>query len=194
MLHTPSNLTTDPFSILLGHNRWATRRLIEHSASLTADQFHERFDIGLCSLHDTLLHITGAVRGWAGSIARQLPAPATPWPERPSIGGGKSLTTPLTDRDPADVYTPNRLLAVHEDVCADFATVVEHARACGALVRTENWTFGTTTYRFTVTAAIIHVTNHGMHHRAQCMNMLRRLGHPIHADLDELEWQVAGEP
>jgi uncharacterized damage-inducible protein DinB len=68
------------------------------------------------------------------------------------------------------------------------------ASSAHQLAEVRDWTFGGDTYRFNVSAAIIHVTNHGMHHRAQCMNMLRHLGKPVNADLDELEWQVAGEP
>ena len=55
-------------------------------------------------------------------------------------------------------------------------------------------TTGATFSLINVAAAIIHVTNHGMHHRAQCMNIFKQLGRPVNADLDELEWQVAGEP
>jgi uncharacterized damage-inducible protein DinB len=32
------------------------------------------------------------------------------------------------------------------------------------------------TYQFTRGAVLTHVTTHGMHHRAQCLNMLRHLG------------------
>jgi uncharacterized damage-inducible protein DinB len=41
---------------------------------------------------------------------------------------------------------------------------------------------------------LIHVTTHGMHHRAQCLNMLRQLAVPGISDrlpeIDVLEWQV----
>jgi uncharacterized damage-inducible protein DinB len=84
------------------------------------------------------------------------------------------------------------LIQLNDQASADFASALALSRHRLAEVR--DWTFGGDTYRFTVAAAIIHVTNHGMHHRAQCMNMLRHLGKPVNADLDELEWQVAGEP
>ena len=55
-------------------------------------------------------------------------------------------------------------------------------------------TLGGTPYRFTLGAMLVQVTTHGMHHRAQCLNMLRRLELPgISAalpDLDVLEWQL----
>jgi uncharacterized damage-inducible protein DinB len=43
---------------------------------------------------------------------------------------------------------------------------------------------------------LAHVTTHGMHHRAQCLNMLRRLEVAGLSDnlpeLDVLEWQAYG--
>ena len=50
------------------------------------------------------------------------------------------------------------------------------------------------THRFTLGAALVHVTTHGMHHRAQCLNMLRHLGVPGVSDrlpeIDPLDWQL----
>jgi uncharacterized damage-inducible protein DinB len=41
---------------------------------------------------------------------------------------------------------------------------------------------------------LVHVTTHGMHHRAQCLNMLRHLAVPGVSDrlpeIDVLEWQI----
>ena len=36
---------------------------------------------------------------------------------------------------------------------------------------------------------LAHVATHGMHHRAQCLNMLRQLGAPL-PEIDLLEWQL----
>jgi uncharacterized damage-inducible protein DinB len=53
---------------------------------------------------------------------------------------------------------------------------------------------GGTPYRFTLGAMLMHVTTHGMHHRAQCLNMLRRLALPGVSDrlpeIDVLDWQL----
>ena len=175
----------DPLDILLGHNHWATRDLLERCRVLTPEQFHQHFDIGPGSLHDTLTHIAGAILRWADRIDGP-PRLLRPSIERPAGApeGGPTLDMPRR--------TPDELIAILNDACADFADVVSRQRPRLAEVRV--WTFGSDTYRFTVCAAIIHVTNHGMHHRAQCMNMLKQLGHPVNADLDELEWQLAGEP
>ena len=53
------------------------------------------------------------------------------------------------------------------------------------------------THRFTLGAALAHVTTHGMHHRAQCLNMLRHLSAPGISDrlpeIDPLDWQLQAE-
>ncbi len=174
-----STFTSDPLLILLGHNRWANRQILERCAPVTLDQFHQRFDIGPGSLHDTMSHTIGAMFRWADRIAART--------LRPSIEG----RAPGDNAAPITRRTPEQLITLADEAAADFAAVVESQRPNLGLVR--EWTFGGETCRFNVCAAIIHVTNHGMHHRAQCLNMLKRLGRPVNADLDELEWQVAGE-
>jgi len=172
-------LSSDPFDILLGHNRWANRELLVRCRGLSEAEFHQRFDIGPGSLHDTLTHIIGATFRWADRISGAT--------LRPSIEGRPpGEPTPMTRRPVEE------LIQLNDQASTDFANTVAASRTKLAEVR--DWTFGGDTHRFTVAAAIIHVTNHGMHHRAQCMNMLRHLGKPVNADLDELEWQVAGEP
>lgn len=173
-------LTSDPLDILLGHNRWANAELLRACEPLQEAEFHLRFEIGPGSLHDTMSHVIGAIFRWADRIGgRTL---------RPSIEGRApgDRNAPMTRR------TPSGLLALNAQACDDFALVVRSVRP--ALAEVRDWTLGGRVERFNVAAAIIHVTNHGMHHRAQCMNMLKRLGRPVNADLDELQWQVAGEP
>lgn len=64
----------------------------------------------------------------------------------------------------------------------------EVLRACSGLTD-EQWH-----RRFEIGAALVHVTTHGMHHRAQCLNMLRHLGVPGISDrlpeIDPLDWQL----
>lgn len=175
-------LSSDAYDILLGHNRWAIRELLVRARDLSDSQFHCNFDIGPGSLHDTLTHVVGVIGRWTDRINQS--------PVRPRIDGriGASDMSPMPRR------TPDELLALLESSCDEFAACVARAKEAGVLAEVRDWTFGDEVSRFNVAAAVIHVTNHGMHHRAQCMNMFKRLGHPVNADLDELEWQVAGEP
>ena len=64
-----SPVTSDPLTVLLEHNRWATLRVLDLCRALTPEQFHRRFDIGPGSLHDTLLHVVQNMRAWADDIA-----------------------------------------------------------------------------------------------------------------------------
>jgi uncharacterized damage-inducible protein DinB len=54
-------------------------------------------------------------------------------------------------------------------------------------------TFEGKAYQFTAAAAMVHVLTHGHYHRAQCLNMLRRLNVPGVSDkipdLDVIDWQ-----
>ena len=60
--------------------------LLERCRPLTRDQFHQRFEIGLGSLHDTLTHIVGVVRRWTDRIDGRTLRPAlAPIPGRPDI-------------------------------------------------------------------------------------------------------------
>jgi uncharacterized damage-inducible protein DinB len=180
-IRNPRPLSSDPYDILLGHNRWANRQLLAACDALTPEQFHHRFDIGPGSLHDTLTHIIGAIFRWSDRIEGVA--------LRPSIEG----RAPSDHASPITRRTPGELAILNEQACEGFARVVAKMKQGNHLAQVRQWTFGTETFSFTVAAAIIHVTNHGMHHRAQCMNMLKRLERPVNADLDELEWQVGGE-
>jgi uncharacterized damage-inducible protein DinB len=180
----PSPLSTDPFDILLGHNAWALAQIIDRCAPLNDAQFHQPFPIGPGSLHATITHMIGCIAIWADRIAQR---PVRPWmyPDLPTAQG---------QPDETRRFTTAQLREHLNTVADDFARVVARARADGQLTVVRQWPSRTENHTFSVAAAIIHVTNHGMHHRAQCMNMLRHLGHPVNADLDELEWQIAGEP
>ena len=65
--------TSNPLDILLAQNRWANRNLIESCSALSDEQFHQRFEMGLGSLHDTITHILGAMRGWGDMLAPEGP-------------------------------------------------------------------------------------------------------------------------
>ena len=165
---------SDPLDILLRHDAWATREVLRACAGLTDEQWHRRFEIGLGSLHDTLTHIVGAMLRWADRID------GPPTELRPSIEG--------------DVRrTPAELLVILDAAAADLAASAERARARG--LGTEfAVTLAGQTHRFTLGAALVHVTTHGMHHRAQCLNMLRHLSVPGVSDrlpeIDPLDWQL----
>jgi predicted O-methyltransferase YrrM/uncharacterized damage-inducible protein DinB len=165
---------SDPLDISLAHNAWATRELLRVCEKLDDAQWHRRFDMGPGSLHDTLTHIVGAMLRWADRID------GPPRALRPSIEDG-------TQRSAAQLRT------LLDDAAAALAASAGRARERG-LDTALDVTLGGTPYRFTLGAMLVHVTTHGMHHRAQCLNMLRRLAAPGVSDalpeLDVLEWHA----
>ncbi|MGD0463484.1 MAG: DinB family protein [Tepidisphaeraceae bacterium] len=142
--------TSDPLDILLAHDRWATGQILSACAKLTPEQFHQRFEMGPGSLHDTTTHILAAMRIWGDLLAGRE--------ERPRLEGTKR--------------TPAELLKMLEEIAAGLAA---SARA-HPLEQTVSRAREGKTYTFTRGGVLAHVTTHGMHHRAQCLNMLRNLG------------------
>lgn len=174
--------SSDPLDVLLAHNHWATRVVLEKCCRLTPEQFQHRFPIGPGSLHDTLTHIVGAMRRWTDRFAeRGLRPPLEP-------------AGPLAKGSlPPPARTPDELVVLLDEAAQDLASVAR-ARPMESLVHVA---FGEKTYTFTRGAAIMHVLTHGEHHRAQCLNMIRHLGvaglSENLPEIDVLDWQAVVE-
>lgn len=153
---------------LLQHNAWATRVLLERCRSLAPQQFLQRHDIGPGSLHDTLRHIIGAMLRWSDRIADRS--------VRESI-----------EKTPGP-QTPDELLAVLDRAARELDEVVSRVEREGRHDEMMQAEF--LPERFTRGTAIVHVLTHGVHHRAQALNMLRRLGVTDLPDLDAVEWEL----
>ena len=143
--------TSEPLEVLLAHDRWATRNVIDACAALTEDQFHQPFEIGPGSLHDTLTHVIGCMRGWTDDLTAREPVP--------SIRGTRR--------------TPEQLLPLLDQAATDLAAAAT-ARPFDEVLSV---TFDSgPTFSYTRGVIVSHVITHSMHHRAQCLHMLRRLG------------------
>lgn len=143
--------TCDPTTILLATHRWATANIIDACAPLTREQFHQPFEMGPGSLHATATHILGSTRAWGDMLAGAPPR------ERLEAGGER---------------TAAQLRSLVDEVCDAF----DHAVRRHALDESVTGERNRRSYTFTRGAVMTHVTTHGMHHRAQCLNMLRQLG------------------
>ena len=161
--------TSDPVDLLLQTNLWATHQILDSCSSLTDDQFHQKFEMGLESLHDTVTHIIGAMRGWGDLI------------------GGREQR-PRLEADQA--RSVDELRSLLDEIAADFANSAT-SHPTDEIVSGSR---GGREYSFTRGAVIVHVTTHGMHHRAQCLNMLRHLGvDPLPAS-SVMEWTMMADP
>jgi uncharacterized damage-inducible protein DinB len=157
--------TSNPFDILLEHDRWATQQIIRACSALNEEQFKRPFEMGPGSLHNTTRHMVGAMSGWGDLLAGREP--------RPRLEQGPERT-------------PAELLALWDGIAADFA----HSARSHPLEELVTRERGGKMYTFTRGAVVTHVTTHGTHHRAQCLNMLRQMGVRPLPPSSVLEWML----
>jgi uncharacterized damage-inducible protein DinB len=119
---------------------------------LPDEQFRRKFDIGPGSLAATITHIIGAIRAWTDTSAQR---PHRPRPEHSGIA-----------------YTPAQLMQLLNESEDEFIAISKAHPLDEIVKRTRDGV----DYFFTRGAVIAHVATHGMHHRAQCLNMLKHLG------------------
>ena len=158
--------TSDPITILVQQNRWATRNILDACQALTGEQFHQRFEMGPGSLHDTLLHILGAMRGWGDLLAGREQRPRLEQDSQRSVDELIALLDEISD----DLEAWATGHPADEEVSGE-----RHGKK----------------YTFTRGAVVAHVTTHGMHHRAQCLNMLRHLGVEELPASAVVEWMIS---
>ena len=144
--------TSDPLTISLAHNLWATEQVLNACAALTPEQFQQRFEMGPGSLHRTLAHTLSAMALWTQVLAGQQP--------------GQRL------EDDGQIRTPQELMVLLKKFSADFEAEARRLPLGDLVTRTRDGK----TFQFTRGAVLMQVTTHAMHHRAQCLNMLRQLG------------------
>ncbi|MCH8152670.1 MAG: DinB family protein [Planctomycetes bacterium] len=160
--------TSDPIDILLRQNCWATRNLLESCEALPSEQFHQRFEIGPGSLHDTITHILAAMRGWGDMLAGR--------DQRPRLEG--------------EQRTPQELLGLLDEISDD----LEASAKAHPMDEMVSGSRGGKSYTFARGGVLTHVTTHGMHHRAQCLNMLRKLGVDPLPPCAVVEWILMADP
>jgi len=158
---------SDPLQILLAHDRWADRELVDACAGLSDDQLHRRFEMGMGSLHDNLVHMATAMRVW-GDVLRRGEV-------RPRLEGQRKTVAEIRE--------------LFDGACADLAILATGEPLDAMVSRTRDGV----TIELTRGGVLMQVLTHGMHHRAQCLNMLRQIGakQPPSA---VIEWIRAGEP
>ena len=150
---------------LLAHDAWTTSLLIARAAELTDEQLDQTFDIGPGSVRAALAHMVWNTEAWSASMKGEQPTRLPPHPT-------------LCD-----------IAALHQTASVRLAAVAKSVRDRGAW--DELWldrldrepgekTFG---------GAIAHVVTHSMHHRAQLLNMMRRLGLRDLPEGDVLSWE-----
>jgi len=163
--------TADILEILLSHDQWATEQILDACATLTDEQFHQSFPIGPGSLHDTITHMLGAMQTWTQTLS------------------GKQLGSRV-DQD-GKKRTLAELQALAKSCYREFA-LEAHQRPLDEMVSRQR---AGKTFQYSRAVVVAHVATHGMHHRAQCLNMLRHLDVKPLPPSSVAEWsRMAAEP
>ncbi len=154
------------------HDDWARERLLDAAEPLSAEALDRAFPMGKVSLRNTLEHLWRAEFYWLDRWERPDQAPAA----RPAPG------LPLPD-----LRRRFRETARRRDEFLDRAGRAGESKRIAFLDQAG----GRKTYP--LGDMMLHVCNHGFHHRAQALNMLRRVGGTA-PDLDILKMRTQPSP
>jgi|HubBroStandDraft_6_1064221.scaffolds.fasta_scaffold14608_2 uncharacterized damage-inducible protein DinB len=152
---------------LLKHDAWTTRQLLLLCDGLTDEQLDRDLDIGHKAVRATLRHVIRNVEAWSDLMAGR--------PVRPDPGPAGTSISALTER--------------LDRAAADLATVARAVAERGGW--DEKWldTLAKPPMEKTYGGAIAHVITHSMHHRAQLLYMIRRLGIQDLPEGDVFSWE-----
>ena len=154
-------MESEPLRILLNFDRWATDRIFAACKPLSDIELDSEFSIGVGSLRKTLAHIVACMDWWIDHCKETTIRP---------------FTTNAGSLD--DIY---HRFQVAWDELSQILSTSNQSRMADVLVDSfDNAEFGKGTLRYRRSAVLLHIFNHGTHHRAQCLYMLRSLGvHPL---------------
>jgi uncharacterized damage-inducible protein DinB len=145
----------DLLDLLLDHDHWATRQLLDASAGLIDAQLDQPFDIGHRTLRETFGHMIFNVPFWTAFLTGQ----------------------PAESGYSADVQPDDRSLAAlidhHERGYAAFAGVARRLRDEGRLgdIYVDHYDV-----RKSAGGTILMVVEHNAEHRTEALHILERLG------------------
>jgi uncharacterized damage-inducible protein DinB len=155
---------------LLGHDAWTTRQLLLRCRELTDEQLDRDFDIGHRSVRATLSHIIRNMEVWTDLIVGQSVRS-----DEGTQSSGRSVEGLIRRLDVAAV-----------ELAAIATRIVREGRL------DERWVdhLDNPPTEKTYGGAITHVLTHNMHHRAQVLYLLRRLGVRNLIEGDVLSWEA----
>ncbi|QOV89833.1 DinB family protein [Humisphaera borealis] len=154
---------------LLHHDAWTTRALLSLSANLSDADLDREFDIGHRTLRRTFSHIVGNMECWFDLMSdRPQRAAATTAPSPDSVAGLLARLDIVAD----ELLSLGRAVSEQGRENADFVDYLDNPP-----------------HRKPLGAGLVHLATHGMHHRAQCLYILRRLGVKNLIEGDALSWE-----
>jgi uncharacterized damage-inducible protein DinB len=160
----------DLLDLLLDHDHWATKRLLDANGGLTDAQLDREFDIGHRTLRETFGHIVFNIPFWTAFLTGQSP------------DGGYSADAQPDDRSLA------ALVDHHERAYAAFAGAARRLRDEGRLGDVFADHYGV---RKSFGGTVLMVVEHNEGHRTEVLHILARLGVPDLPEVDLGVWEYA---
>jgi len=147
-------VSVDTLRLQLDYSAWASQRLLDAAAKLSAEELNRDFQTADKTVLDTLVHVYAADRIWLARV----------------LGQQRSFRDP-EDRDLALLQT--EWPALHERwklwlrdfTDGDVTRVIDYQDLKGRAYSQPVWQI------------LLHVVNHGTHHRGQVSGFLRSMGH-----------------
>ncbi len=162
----PARLDVDTIRRYFRYGDWACRRVYAAAAKLGNEQLDRDFEMGLGRLRKTLLHVRDGEQWWHENWRSDPPPPFKELPAMTSIAELAALMHEIAEK--RDAY----LVRLTDD---DLQRIVAAEVRPGV------------TLRFRLGESLLQLCGHGTHHRAQALNMLRRLGADV-PKLDYVDW------
>lgn len=163
-------VTTSILEDLYDHGDWANAKLLKLCHELSDAQLDQPREMGFGSLRNTLFHILEAEKLWLERWQAK--------PPRPLVADAGGLST-------QDIATQMQQIAAERN------QLLQQDKA-SAYTRTVTFQDSMeATWRFEIGDLLNHVSNHGVHHRAQVLSFLKQFGKTVPAGVDYLFWKMA---
>ncbi len=166
-------MTPQDARTLVDYNYWATHRVLDAVAALTAEQFTRDLASSFRSVRDTLSHLHGSEWIWLSRLHGESPRTALPHDRFPDLASARAAW--------AETEAGVRAWVDGADQEA-LDRVIEYRFLSGQATASR------------IVHILQHVVNHGTYHRGQLTTMLRQLDAAPPASLDLIAYyrQQAG--
>ncbi len=162
-------ITKNFFIDFTNFHRWGNSKLIRLSEGLTDEAFDASAPLGPGSLRATFVHLVGAQRIWLDRWQSRTPGPFP-------TGEGWTITKIGQEIEAIDSELEEFVRNVSDD---GFERRIDYANLKGER------------YQHRLSDLLLHVLNHGVHHRSQLLHFLKRQGRCLPGGLDYIFYKLA---
>jgi uncharacterized damage-inducible protein DinB len=148
-------VSADTLRVHLDYHNWASRRLLDTVAQLTPEEQARDFKTSDSNVINTLAHVFGADRLWLARIHGEFPTTL--------LGPGDRELDAFTKKWPGVLEGWKQYVAPMTD--QEVQAKISYRDMAGNPYQQPLWQI------------LLHVVNHGTHHRGQVSGFLRAMGH-----------------